>query len=121
MAGKNFYGIVRSPHKAVKSIVHGLINQQKAISKLQICRAMNARDLTYCKYAMRCYANSRKRAMYGLIHYADCHYSFMQIRYAIKKLVAEGKIWVKKQRWPDHWQPRGWDFMWICRPVQGVQ
>jgi hypothetical protein len=118
--GKNFHGIVRPKHQTVKALVQGLINQEKAISKLQICRKLNQRDLAYCKYAFRCYANSRKRAMYGLIHYADCQISWMQIRYAIKKLVADGKVWVKRQKWPDGWQPRGWDWMWICRPGKGV-
>jgi len=42
----------------------------------------------------------------------------MQIRYAINKLVKEGLVWVKKQKWRDNWQHRGWDFMWIVRPVK---
>ena len=115
--GANFHGIIRLPHKAVKALVKGLINQEKCVSKLQICRKLNGKDLTYCKYALHCYANMRKRAEYGLIHYPACKISFMQVRYAINKLVKEGLVWVKRQKWPDHWQPRGWDNMWICRPV----
>jgi len=121
MPKMNFHGIERLKHKTVKALVHGLIKYEGCISKLQICRWLNAQDITYCKYAFRCYANSRKRAFYGLVHYADCKISFMQIRYAINKLIKEGKIWVKKQKWPDHFQPRGWDWMMICRPVQGGQ
>lgn len=116
---KNYHGVVRPKHGVVKALVVGLIGQQKAISKLQVCRKLNGHDLVFCKYARTCYANSRKRAEYDKIHVADCNISFMQIRYAIQKLVAEGLVIVKRQKWPDHWQNRGWDFMAICRPVKG--
>lgn len=118
MAGKNWAGVVRPKHKTVKALVLGLVRYEGCISKLQICRWLNSRDLRYCKYALGCYANSRKRAFYGLTHYVDCKISFMQIRYAINKLVKEGLVWVKKQKWRDAWQHRGWDWMWIVRPVK---
>ncbi|MHC4573378.1 MAG: hypothetical protein ACYS76_04490 [Planctomycetota bacterium] len=119
MGNKNYHSVERLPHQAVKALVWGIIGQEKALSKLQVCRKLNGNDVTDCKYARTCYANSRKRAEYGKIFVADCKISFMQIRYAIKKLVAEGLVHVKRQRWPDHWQNRGWDNMWICRPVIG--
>lgn len=118
MAGKNWAGVVRPKHQTVKALVLGLVRQEKCVSKLQICRYLNGRDLRYCKYALGCYANMRKRAHYGLTHYVDCKISFMQVRYAIKKLVKDGLIWVRKQKWRDNWQHRGWDFMWIVRPVK---
>lgn len=116
---KNYHSVVRPKHKTVKALVLGIISQEKALSKLQVCRKLNGNDVTDCKYARTCYANSRKRAEYDKIFVADCKISFMQIRYAIKKLIAEGEIWVKRQKWPDHWQNRKWDFMAICRPVNG--
>lgn len=33
--------------------------------------------------------------------------------------VVKALVYVKRQRWPDHFQSRGWDNMWITRPVNG--
>jgi hypothetical protein len=116
---KNYHAIERPKHAEVKARVWELINGERAISKLQICRVLNGRDQAFCKYARTCYANSRKRGEYDKIHVADCKISFMQIRYAVKKLIADGVVWSVRQKWPDTYQNRGYDYMAICRPVNG--
>lgn len=117
MGNKNYHGIERLKHGEVKARVLGLVTHEMAISKLQICRCLNGRDISYCKYAMGCYANIRKRTHYLDIFRPDCLISFDQVRYALKKLVQEGQISVTREEWPDHLQPRGYDNMAICRPM----
>ncbi len=119
LGNKNYHSVERLKHQTVKALVKGLITQEKCVSKLQICRKLNGNDITDCNYALNCYANQRKRADYNRIFVSDCKISFMQVRYAITKLVGDGVIWVKRQKWPDHWQNRKWDYMAICRPVKG--
>lgn len=94
---------------ALDAKVKTLLEEIPGLTCCQVCRSLNGKSQDDC-YACRDFGNGWKRKR-GILVVPSCQMRKGNVWRSLRRMVDAGSVIMKRERRPDRWMARGWDWM----------